>query len=55
MRKVILLIVCVVASLQSKADEGMWTIYNLPPQVYEISKTRGSKCPTTTCVTVTWH
>ena len=41
MRKVILLIVCVVASLQSKADEGMWTIYNLPPQVYEIMQNEG--------------
>ena len=24
-----------------KADEGMWTIYNLPPQVYEIMQNEG--------------
>ena len=26
---------------QAKADEGMWTIYNLPPQVYEIMQNEG--------------
>ena len=25
----------------AKADEGMWTIYNLPPQVYEIMQNEG--------------
>ncbi len=41
MRKLILLAACVAASFQAKADEGMWTIYNLPPQVYEIMQNEG--------------
>ena len=41
MRKLFLLLTCVAASLQSRADEGMWTIYNLPPQVFEIMQNEG--------------
>ena len=40
-RKTFLLLTCVVASFQAKADEGMWTLYNLPPQVYEIMQNEG--------------
>ena len=34
-------IACLAASFQTKADEGMWTLYNLPPQVYEIMQNEG--------------
>ena len=44
-RKTILLLTCVVASFQAKADEGMWTLYNLPPQVYEIMQNEGFAMP----------
>ena len=44
-RKTILLLTCVVASFQAKADEGMWTLYNLPPQVYEIMQNEGCTMP----------
>ena len=40
-KKAIVLLACVAASFQAKADEGMWTIYNLPPQVYEIMQNEG--------------
>ena len=41
MKKIILFLICVVSCISSKADEGMWTIYNLPPQVYEIMQNEG--------------
>ena len=41
MRKLSLLLFCVLTCISSKADEGMWTIYNLPPQVYEIMQNEG--------------
>ena len=41
MRKIFLFIACLAASFQTKADEGMWTLYNLPPQVYEIMQNEG--------------
>ena len=41
MRKIFCIIACIAATLQSKADEGMWTIYNLPPQVYELMQNEG--------------
>ncbi|MBO4821971.1 MAG: S46 family peptidase [Prevotella sp.] len=44
-RKTFLLLACVVASFQAKADEGMWTLYNLPPQVYEIMQNEGFAMP----------
>ena len=40
-KKAIVLLAYVAASFQAKADEGMWTIYNLPPQVYEIMQNEG--------------
>ncbi len=30
----VLFAVMLAVSVNSKADEGMWTLYNLPPQVY---------------------
>ena len=39
------MLTCVVASFQAKADEGMWTLYNLPPQVYEIMQNEGFAMP----------
>ena len=41
MRKIALLITGLAMMSQVKADEGMWTIYNLPPQVYEIMQNEG--------------
>ena len=41
MRKLTLIIAFMAAMLQTKADEGMWTLYNLPPQVYEIMQNEG--------------
>lgn len=32
-------------SMQSKADEGMWTLYNLPQQVYETMVDEGLQMP----------
>ena len=42
MRKIALLVISsLIAFSQTRADEGMWTIYNLPPQVYEIMQNEG--------------
>ncbi len=41
MRKIALLITGLTMLSHAKADEGMWTIYNLPPQVYEIMQNEG--------------
>ncbi len=41
MRKIALFITGLAMLTQAKADEGMWTIYNLPPQVYEIMQNEG--------------
>ena len=41
MKKIALFIVGLTMLTQAKADEGMWTIYNLPPQVYEIMQNEG--------------
>ena len=38
--KLILTLACLVA-FSAKADEGMWTIYNLPPQVFEVMQQEG--------------
>ena len=45
MRKISLLILSLVALLPAKADEGMWTLYNLPPAVYEQMKAEGFQMP----------
>ena len=41
MKKIILFAATLLSLTQAKADEGMWTIYNLPPQVYEIMQNEG--------------
>ena len=41
MKKIALFITGLAMLTQAKADEGMWTIYNLPPQVYEIMQNEG--------------
>ena len=41
MRKIILLITAVLSFSGMKADEGMWTIYNLPNAVFETMKGEG--------------
>ena len=41
MRKIILFIASLLSLSQARADEGMWTIYNLPPQVFEIMQNEG--------------
>ena len=35
MKKTTLLLAAMMSAAAVHADEGMWTIYNLPPQVYE--------------------
>ena len=41
MKKLILSLVALLAMSMARADEGMWTIYNLPPQVFEQMKAEG--------------
>ena len=41
MKKIAMFIAGLAMLTQAKADEGMWTIYNLPPQVYEIMQNEG--------------
>lgn len=46
MKKATLFLVGLMAfSMQSKADEGMWTLYNLPQQVYETMVDEGFQMP----------
>ena len=44
MKKLLLTLVCL-ATLGAKADEGMWTLYNLPQAVYETMKMEGYQLP----------
>ena len=41
MKKIILVFSLAVATLVARADEGMWTLYNLPQAVYEQMKSYG--------------
>ncbi len=41
MKKLIFSLVALLAMSMARADEGMWTIYNLPPQVFEQMKAEG--------------
>ena len=41
MKKILLVLSICLSVVQAKADEGMWTIYNLPPQVFEIMQNEG--------------
>ena len=43
-KKLFLAMVCM-AVLGAKADEGMWTLYNLPNAVYEQMKMEGYQLP----------
>ena len=44
MKKLLLSLLCL-ATLGAHADEGMWTLYNLPQAVYETMKTEGYQLP----------
>ncbi len=44
MKKILLSLMCL-CSLVAKADEGMWTLYNLPPAIYEQMKQYGFELP----------
>ena len=44
MKKILLTLACL-ATLVAKADEGMWTLYNLPQAVYETMKMEGYQLP----------
>ena len=41
MKKLLLSLFCLAAFTTAKADEGMWTLYNLPPAVYQQMKAEG--------------
>lgn len=41
MKKLLLSVICLAATFCAKADEGMWTLYNLPPAVYQQMKAEG--------------
>ena len=45
MKKIILVFSLAVAALVARADEGMWTLYNLPQAVYEQMKGYGFALP----------
>ena len=44
MKKILFTLACL-ASLGAQADEGMWTLYNLPQAVYETMKQEGYQLP----------
>jgi hypothetical protein len=43
--KKLLSVLALAASLSASADEGMWTLYNLPPQVYAMMQQEGFQLP----------
>jgi len=45
MKKIILFIVGIIATINAKADEGMWTLYNLPQAVYDKMVEEGFQLP----------
>ena len=45
MKKTILSLIALLGMGTAHADEGMWTLYNLPPQVYEIMQNEGFTMP----------
>ena len=45
MKKSTLLLAGLLAASVAKADEGMWTLYNLPQAVYEQMQAQGFKVP----------
>lgn len=44
-KKLSLLLLMTIAIASANADEGMWTLYNLPPQVYDVMQQEGFKVP----------
>ena len=45
MRKLFVILAAFAATISAKADEGMWTLYNLPNAVYEQMKGYGFALP----------
>ncbi|MGN0221186.1 MAG: S46 family peptidase [Prevotella sp.] len=45
MKKTTLMMATLLATAPASADEGMWTLYNLPQPVYEIMKSEGFTMP----------
>ena len=45
MKRLSFIVFCLFAIVTAKADEGMWTLYNLPQQVYEQMKAEGLQMP----------
>ena len=45
MKRFLLAITCILSMAYAKADEGMWTLYNLPQAVYEQMKAEGFNMP----------
>ena len=45
MKKLIISLLTLAAAQTMSADEGMWTLYNLPQAVYETMKTEGYQLP----------
>ena len=45
MKKITFILATLVAFATAKADEGMWTLYNLPQAVYQQMQAEGFKLP----------
>ncbi len=45
MKKLSILIVSIITMMSAKADEGMWTLYNLPQAVYQQMQAEGFQLP----------
>src|SRR5574344_496016 len=45
MKRFTLILLMCAAIVSAKADEGMWMLYNLPPQVFEVMKGEGFSLP----------
>ena len=45
MKKTLLVLFAIACTLIAKADEGMWTLYNLPQAVYQQMKGQGFDLP----------
>ncbi len=45
MKKITLALASILAVASAKADEGMWTLYNLPQAVYQQMQTEGFELP----------
>ncbi|MBP3837689.1 MAG: S46 family peptidase [Prevotella sp.] len=43
MKKILVLLLSIVTFSASKADEGMWTLYNLPPAIFQQMQAEGFK------------